>query len=151
MKQKRQRNILDIIEEKAVETQDELTQELCNRGIIVTQATVSRDIKEMGLVKVPKGGDKYCYALPNDKSLSSADQRRLERLFKDSVIDLNYSENIILVKTYPGAAPSVASALDYSDISEIIGSVAGDDTILLVIKPKEAVQEILEKLDALFD
>lgn len=149
MKAKRHKKIMDIIETQEIETQDELTEELFKRGICVTQATISRDIKELSLVKIPVNG-KYCYALPNDRN-AGRDQRRIQRLFKDSVTDIDFSENLILVRTLPGGAPSVASAIDTANFSEVIGTVAGDDTILVIVKPKEAVGGLIDKFNSLLD
>jgi len=144
----RQRLILGIITEKPVATQWQLTQELKKRGLKVTQATVSRDIKELGLIKIPFGENRYRYALPPGDRRSNP-YLRLERLFQDSVLKIDHSENLVVVKTLPGTAHAVASCIDQVEWPEIIGTVAGDDTILVIVKPKEAVPRILERLHAL--
>lgn len=149
MKLRRQQLILEIIEEKAVTTQEELAQELKSRGIETTQATISRDIKELRLIKVPTGGDTYRYARPQQQLDTPRLYERLRRLFNDSVVGIDYSENIIIIRTLPGAAQGVAYAVEQMGWKEIIGTVAGDDTILAVIKPKEMVGQMIERFDSL--
>ena len=146
MKERRLELIREIIRHEIIETQDELAAQLRKRRIAVTQATVSRDIKELMLIKVPTGDGRYRYAYPMEKNLVFS-KNRMSRMFQDSVIGLDYSENIIVVKTLPGTANAVASTLDYAKWPEIIGTVAGDDNILVVVKPKEAVPRIIKKLE----
>lgn len=148
MKSKRQRKIRELIEEMVMETQEQLVDELKRQGFEVTQATVSRDIKELGLVKVPAGINSFRYALPHKLSIGNA-YERLQRMFEDAVNAIDYSENLILIRTMPGTAMAVASLLDNLGWKEIIGTVAGDDTILVIAKPKEAVQDIIERLQNL--
>lgn len=149
MKLRRQQLILEIIESKPIATQEELARELEKRGISTTQATISRDIKELQLVKVPAGGDVYRYARPQNQMDSSRSQERLRRLFQDAVVSIDFSENIIVVRTLPGAAQGVASAIDQSGWREIIGTVAGDDTIFVIVKPRDVVMQVVEKLESL--
>ena len=144
MKTKRHRKILELIKENVISTQEELADILRAEGYNVTQATVSRDIKELALVKVSAGGDNYKYALPPEVSVSES---RLRFMLKEFVINYDYSENIMIIHTAPGNANAVASALDTAKWENIMGSVAGDDTILLVIKPKEAMDAVIEKLE----
>lgn len=145
MKATRHARIKEIIEHCVIETQEELANALRQQHIVVTQATVSRDIKELMLIKVPTGDGRYRYAYPTDKELIYS-KNRLLNLFRDSVVGLNFSENIIVVKTLPGAANAVASTLDYAKWPEIIGTVAGDDNIFVVIKPISAVEDIMKRL-----
>ena len=145
MKSIRQTRIKDIIENKVIETQEELAEELRKKSIDVTQATVSRDIKELMLIKLPTGDGRYRYAFPLEKNVVFS-QSRMVRMFQDSVTSIDYSENIIVIKTLPGAANAVASTLDYAKWPEIIGTVAGDDNILAVIKPIQAVEDIVQRL-----
>lgn len=148
MKSIRHAKIKDIIEREIIETQEDLAEALHRQHIEVTQATVSRDIKELMLIKVPTGDGHSRYASPMDKSIIFS-KERISRLFQDSVTGLDFSENIIVVKTLPGAANIVASALDYARWPEIIGTVAGDDSILVVVKPREAATKIMKKMDLL--
>ena len=145
MKSIRHTRIKDIIENKVIETQEELAEELRKKSIDVTQATVSRDIKELMLIKLPTGDGRYRYAFPLEKNVIFS-QSRMVRMFQDSVTSIDYSENIIVIKTLPGAANAVASTLDYAKWPEIIGTVAGDDNILAVIKPIQAVEDIVQRL-----
>ena len=148
MKIARHERIKEIIESQVIETQDDLAQALRNSGIDVTQATVSRDIKELMLIKIPTGDGRSRYAYPMEKNIIFS-KTRMTRMFQDAVIGMNFSENIIVIKTLPGTANAVASTLDHAKWPEIIGTVAGDDNILVVVKPIEAVPEILKKLELL--
>ncbi|NLJ72738.1 MAG: arginine repressor [Syntrophomonadaceae bacterium] len=142
MKLRRQFAIMDIIANHRITTQEDLNKALKEAGFKVTQATISRDIKELQLVKIPFQ-DSYRYALPETTTLKGTEQRMV-RVFKDSVININYSENIIVIRTMPGAAQSVASVIDNADMPNILGSVAGDDTIIVVVKPISAVEKVLK-------
>lgn len=141
MKARRHFAIRDILSSERISTQEELCEELKNRGYDVTQATVSRDIKELSLVKIPDEIG-YRYAWPDAPGRKSS-QLRMKRAFQDSVVSCNCSENIIVIKTLPGAAQSIASMVDAVDNLHILGTVAGDDTIFIVIKPLDAVEAVL--------
>ncbi len=148
MKAVRHANIKAIIEHSVIETQEELAEELRKKNIEVTQATVSRDIKELMLIKVPTGDGRYRYAFPMEKNVVFS-QSRMDRMFRDSVTGLDFSENIVVIKTLPGTAQAVASTIDYAKWPEIIGTVAGDDNILVVVKPTDAAVRIVAKFQAL--
>ncbi len=148
MKLARHAKIKDIIEHEVIETQEDLSAALKKRHIAVTQATVSRDIKELMLIKVPIGDGRYRYAAPIENKLIFT-PNRMARLFQDSVTGLDCSENIIVVKTLPGTANAVAAAIDHSKWPEVIGTVAGDDNILVVVKPKDSVPSVMEKMERL--
>lgn len=148
MKSERQKAILRVVGEESIETQSELAQRLKEKGFKVTQATISRDIKDLGLVKVPGSENKYCYAAPPDHRMANV-VGRLERMFQDSVVRFDDSENIVLIKTLPGTAHAVASCIDSIAWPEVIGTVAGDDTILVIVKPKEAVQTLIHRFSSL--
>lgn len=148
MKGLRHAKIKEIIEHGAIETQEDLAEALRKDGIEVTQATVSRDIKELRLIKVPAGDGRYRYAFPAEQSVVFS-QSRMERMFKDSVIAIDYSQNIVVVKTLPGTANAVASTIDSARWPEIIGTLAGDDNILVVVKPIDAAVRVIEKFQAL--
>ena len=151
MKGKRQEKILELIEKYNIETQEELIARLAECGIESKQTTVSRDIKELMLIKVPTGDGRYRYALPAQENYAFT-KERMRRIFNDTIIDCDYSENILVVKTLPGGANTVAAALDYCKWPEIIGTVAGDDSILVVIKPKETAPVVRKRiLDMLQD
>lgn len=144
MKAQRQGKILDIVRERKVETQEELASALRAAGFDVTQATVSRDIKELSLIKIPGEDNTSYYASPDEQVMRRGDDR-LRRLVKLSLSDINSSENLIIIKTPPGEAQGMASAIDHAHWQEIIGTVAGDDTILIVVKPKESTPEVMQR------
>jgi len=148
VKNDRQAMIIAIIKEQVIGTQEELGEALKNRGVMVTQATLSRDLKELGLVKIPTPEGYYRYSLPQDRTPGDF-LRRAQRMFEDAVISVDYAENLIVVKTTSGNAQGVAAALDDLDWPEVVGTVAGDNTILMVIRSKEAVSEILKRFNQL--
>jgi len=148
MKVARQRKIQEIIENQNIETQSELTEVLRKQGFEVTQATVSRDIKELGLIKIPTGFNSGKYSIPGKITLVNLHERT-KRLFRDNVTNIDFSENLIIIRTLPGAAQAIASCIDHLDSKEIIGTVAGDDTIMMVIKPKDRVSAVIEKMEEL--
>ena len=135
MKNARQTAILSLIEQYDIETQEELAAKLREQGIVVTQATVSRDIKELRLLKVlsSKGGYKYATADKAERGLSD----RFVRMFKDSVLSISYASNIIVIKTLPGSANAAAEAIDSMRLPEILGTMAGDNTIMAVATKEE--------------
>ncbi|MDD4801699.1 MAG: arginine repressor [Syntrophomonas sp.] len=142
MKSRRHFAIRDIISTERISTQEELCEVLRARGFDITQATVSRDIKELSLIKIPYE-DGYAYAWPDAPNTKNA-HLRIKRAFQDSVVSYDYSENIIVIKTLPGAAQSVASLIDSLANSHIIGTVAGDDTIFLIVKPKKSLPQVMD-------
>ena len=148
MKSHRQFKIQELITNEHIRTQEDLAQRLLEEGFNVTQATISRDIKEIGLIKIPGVDDEYYYALRGE-SLPMDYQERLKRMFKEVVISFDSSENIVVIKTIPGNAQALALLLDNTDWKEVIGSVAGDDTIFLLVKPKDKVLKIIQRLTEL--
>ena len=144
MKNMRHARIREIIQSKVIETQDDLTKALKEMSIDVTQATVSRDIKELMLIKVPMGDGCYRYAFPTDQATMFS-QARMARTFQDSVVSIKASENIIVFKTLPGTAQAVAYTIDYVKWPEILGTVAGDDTIFVVVADKNCVDSLIAK------
>ncbi len=150
MKTRRHARIKEIVENRAIQTQDELADELRKIGIEVTQATVSRDIKELMLIKVPAADGEYRYALPTEHNVAFS-QSRMERTFQDSVVAVDYSLNLIVLKTLPGTAQAVAYTIDTARWPEILGTVAGDDTICVVVKPPEAVNEVTARFQTLMN
>ncbi|MDO4541293.1 MAG: arginine repressor [Bacillota bacterium] len=147
-KNSRQKMIQKIIEKEEISTQFELAERLKSHGFNVTQATVSRDIKEIGLIKIPMEGNLSKYSMPVNISVGNIAER-MRRMFMDNAVSVNSAENIIIVKTLPGTAQGLAACLDQASWPEIIGSIAGDDTILLIIKEKGLVDGIMQKFDSL--
>ncbi|MHB8927154.1 MAG: arginine repressor [Bacillota bacterium] len=142
MKTLRQMKILEIIRNENVETQEHLAEKLRSAGIEATQATVSRDIRELRLIRAPNGRGKYRYAMPADPSPLT----RMRRYFRDSLLNLDHSENIVVIKCLPGTAPAVGSTVDSLGWPEIVGTVAGDDTILVVARSSEVAPQLVERL-----
>lgn len=152
MKKERQTAILSIIREEPIETQGQLLNRLRERGFLVTQATVSRDIKELGLVKVKVQGGRDRYTLPHAHSMADG-EARLRRAFGDYVVELIPCGDFIVVKTLPGAAQTVAVLLDGMDWPELVGTIGGDDTILVLVRNEKPVSplvgEVLARLEEL--
>lgn len=144
MKSARHFAIRDIVNTERIATQEELCTALHNRGLNVTQATVSRDIKELQLMKIPDEQG-YRYAMPDNANRFAVNKERTRRIFRDSVIHLDDSENLIVIKTLPGAAQAVASMIDAAGWENILGTVAGDDTIFVAVKPKDMVQSLVHE------
>ncbi len=144
MKITRHAKILELIENYDIETQEELAQKLCDEGYIVTQATVSRDIREMKLTKIAteKGRQKYAVISGNDTEITE----RLTRVFREAVVKMDYAQNMIVVKTLEGMGMAVAVALDNMQNSEILGTIAGDDTVFCVVRTHNQAAAIIEKL-----
>ena len=139
MKNSRQEMILDIIKENKVRTHETLVSELSKRGVFVTQATVSRDIKELGIVKVPDSkGSIYAVSARWDNPL---------RKFAADVVSVTEAGNLVIVRTHPGMASAVAAAVDKEMHNEIAGSIAGDDTIFVAAASLEIAKGIAEKLE----
>lgn len=144
MKNRRQRRILEIVSNENIGTQKELAERLQQEGFETTQATISRDIKELLLVKVNIGGDRYKYVIAQETPVTDA---KLRMVLREFILSYDYSENLLILNTAPGNANTVASAIDRARWPQVIGTLAGDDTVMLVIKPKEAVQEVVEKIE----
>jgi transcriptional regulator of arginine metabolism len=144
MKAKRQRKIREIISEREIETQEELVEALKEAGMHVTQATVSRDIKELQLIKVPLEDGRYKYSLPQDQRFNPAS--KLKRALMDHFVSTDYAENLVVVKCMPGTANTIASLIDGMDWPELIGSVSGDDTTLLVCRTKEQAEMVVSRI-----
>ncbi len=145
MKNVRHGKIKEIIDSNVIETQEELAKALKDVGIEVTQATVSRDIKELMLIKVPTANGGYRYAYPKDHSVVMSSER-IARTFHDYVTDVRCSESLIVVRTMPGTVQSVAYALDYLKWSEVLGTIAGDDTIFVATDSKEGMAAVVGRI-----
>ncbi|HEY8423432.1 MAG TPA: arginine repressor [Clostridia bacterium] len=139
----RQTKILEIISQKDIETQEELVAELKKANFDVTQATVSRDIKELGLIKVLGESRKYKYAVEKTSNINV----KLTNLFKESVISIDSANNLIVVKTLSGSANAAAVMVDKSGFEGVLGCIAGDDTFLIVCRNEDVVKNILQKLN----
>ena len=149
MKPGRQNAILEIIAEREIETQNQLLEALAARGIHSTQATLSRDIKDMRLVKELGENGKYHYvASAHPEGDDSAE--RLKKIFRESVISYDVAQNIFILKTLPGLAPAACSAIDAMKIKGFVGSLAGDDTAFLAMRDTASAQELYHEIEMLF-
>lgn len=147
MKNDRQSMILEIISQENIETQEQLLVRLQERGITSTQATISRDIKELRLVKELSGGG-YRYASSERKGLADSDAR-LRNIFKEGVTSVDRAQNIVVVRTMPGLASAACSALDSMEIPGMVGSLAGDDTGILIMRDNDAAERFNQEVHKL--
>ena len=145
MKTKRQRKIIELITERNVETQDELAALLEKEGFTVTQATISRDIRELNLTKSvsPDGGQKYSIAV----SALGGIYGKYLRVLSDGILKMEIAENILVIKTVSGMAMAVGAAVDAMSIENVVGCVAGDDTIMCIIKTKEDAPVVKARIE----
>ena len=148
MKNVRQKKIIELIEKYDIDTQETLIERLAEVGIAVTQTTVSRDIRELKLVKGMTGKGTYKYVVPSVSRENNAPV--LNSALTDAVTKIEAAKNIVVVKTFPGMANALAVCVDTLEHPHIVGSVAGDDTILLVIKDDETAKMVEEKLKTVF-
>ena len=146
VKARRHQRILDIVRSKPIQTQEDLSAELAREGMSVTQATISRDIKELRLIKAPVGDGSYRYTVPVDRNIDDIN-RRIERVFREAVISVEDSDNIVVIRTLEGAAQAIGAIVDDLDWPEVVGSLAGDDTIFVVVKPAEKALEIMARFN----
>lgn len=149
MKKGRQEKILELIAKYEVETQDELMELLYGEGYVVTQATVSRDIRDLDLIKVALPGGSYKYVASGVPKRVKTQAGPLSQAVADTVISVTCAQNIVVLKTAAGMAQAVAIVIDRMPDSEIIGSVAGDDTIIVVVSNSETAVEVAAKLKKL--
>lgn len=132
--------IREIISKKDIETQDELVEELKKAGFNVTQATVSRDIKELHLVKVPLQDGRYKYSLPADQRFNPL--QKLRRSLTDAFVGIDRANHLLVMKTLPGNAMALGALIDNLDWEEILGTICGDDTILIICKTEEQAEKV---------
>ena len=145
MKNNRQSMILEIISQENIETQEQLLTRLQERGISSTQATISRDIKQMHLIKEPVGQGVYKYAVSGNRTkLNFAE--KLRTIFRESITRIAYAQNIVVLKTMPGLASAACSALDNMDIAYMVGSLAGDDTAFLLMEDTASAAAFCEEI-----
>lgn len=145
MKQARQREIVRIINENSIETQEELMEKLADNGFTTTQATISRDIRELNLKKTIYSGNKRKYVVGN-AAVDTANTGSYSQVLENCIISLEAAGNIIVVKTVPGMAMAVAAAVDKLDIEGIVGCIAGDDTLFAAIKHSGLSEDIIGEI-----
>ncbi len=155
MKSLRHEKILEIITKYDVETQEELTEYLKNEGFAVTQATVSRDIKALRLIKVAAGTDggvdnRYKYSVNTSKDeVDSALGAKFKAILGHAIVSCDYAGNLVVMKTYAGMAQASAAAIDSMSIDNVLGTIAGDDTILVVVRTEAEAEELVKKIEKL--
>lgn len=133
-----------------METQDQLLDELRARGLQATQATISRDIKELHLLKEPIGNGAYCYRRMADRQETGSGSR-LKTIFREGVLSFDVAQNIVVVKTMPGLASAAAAAIDGMNIGDLVGSLAGDDTVILIMRTNQAAQAFCDEIHRMMD
>lgn len=146
MKSIRQMAILDVIQRQDIETQEELAAALAARGITVTQATVSRDIKEMRLIKVMGPNGAYKYAAQDKEGTGAGLSERFNRMLADSLLSVAASRNLVVIQTLSGSAGMAGEAIDSMQWPEVIGSLAGDNTILLILREEVDPQVVVARV-----
>ncbi|MFB5675479.1 transcriptional regulator AhrC/ArgR [Paenibacillus terreus] len=144
MKGQRHIKIREIITHQDIETQDELVEALREAGFQVTQATVSRDIKELLLIKVPMDDGRYKYSLPSDQRYNPV--HKLKRALVDNFLQIDSTGNLIVMKCLPGTANSIAALLDSIEWPEIMGTISGDDTILIICRTHENSTDVVKQI-----
>ena len=140
----RHAKILEIISSKEIETQEELCEELERQNIVVTQATISRDIRDLRLFKVAGVEKKYRYAYINESD--SEISPKMKSLFRECVLSIKAAQNLVVIKTLVGNGANAGTVVDKLNHNEIVGSVAGDDTLLVVCQDNESAQAVVEKI-----
>lgn len=146
MRTKRQNAILSIIEGEFIETQNDLSDRLEKMGFVVTQATVSRDIKELRLIKRQTSDGRYRYIREGAPDVPGDKQNRIHTIFSHSVVSVDYALNNIVIKTLSGMAQAAAITIESMNRPEILGTIAGDDTVLLVARSEKDASELTETL-----
>ncbi len=144
MKSQRQERILELISKYEIETQEDMMERLRSEGFKVTQATVSRDLKELKLTKTLTARGTYRYCVNSGRYHTGS--VKLNSAMVDSIVQVDHSLNNVVIKTYPGLAQAVASAIDALNMNSILGCVAGDDTIIIVTRDVEGAEEISRKI-----
>jgi transcriptional regulator of arginine metabolism len=148
MKGQRHLKIREILNNQEVETQDDLVHALRSAGFQITQATVSRDIKDMHLIKVPLDNGSYKYSLPSEQRFNP--MQRLKRALTDHFTSIDYTENLVVLKCMPGTANAIGMLMDNLEWNEIMGTICGDDTILIICRTKEQSQIVVNQILAIF-
>lgn len=150
MKTKRQARILEIVSTREVETQEQLLQELQDAGFYCTQATVSRDIRELRIVKELTGSGTYRYAT-STKEVKGTFTSRMNTIFRECVTGIDFAQNLVVIHTLPGLASAAGSAVDGMEMSFVLGTLAGDDTVMIVMKDTNAASAFCGEIKKLLN
>lgn len=149
MKKSRQGKVIEIIEKYDVETQEDLASRLREAGFQVTQATVSRDIRELKLTKMPTGKGRQKYVILKQEDTHMGD--KYIRVLRDGFVSMDNAQNILVMKTVAGMAMAVAAAVDALKFKEVVGCIAGDDTIMIAVRTVEETQQLMERIRSMMD
>ena len=148
-KPQRQHRIQRLLEDQAVSTQEQLVELLAADGVVATQATVSRDLEDLGAIKVRVPGGETVYAVPAMPKDAVAPEDHLRRVCSEWVVEVAHSHNLVVLRTPPGSAHVVGSALDRAGLPDVLGTVAGDDTLLLVVAERTTGKAVAKQLSQL--
>lgn len=148
MKSQRQAKIMEIISNRNVETQEQLLAELQQEGFRCTQATISRDIKEMRIIKELTGMGTYRYTTSNNE-IGGTFTSKLNTIFRECVVSYDYAQNIIVIRTLPGLASAAGSAIDAMNLSAVVGTLAGDDTVMVIMRDSNAAAAFCGEIKSL--
>ena len=151
MKNARHSKILELIGQHSIDKQEELLAHLRRSGFEVTQATVSRDIRELGLVKVATGDGHYRYVAASGAGKSAHSPSRFETIFRESVLKADFAGHFVLVKCYTGMANAACATFDAAEFADVVGTLSGDDTFLVVTRSEEGAREITDRLHKLLN
>ena len=150
MKSNRQKRILELIAEKNIETQEQLLQELQDSGYQCTQATISRDIKELRIVKTLDGFGGYRYSAPQKHSNEKFDARFSE-IFRKSVTSMDYAQNLVVIKTLPSLGPAAGANIDGLHMPSVVGTLSGDDTALVIMRDTESAMQFCAEIQKMLE
>ena len=145
MKQNRHQKIAELVSRYEIETQEELAEKLKEAGFSVTQATISRDIRQMNLSKLPAGNGRQKYVILKQEHELLADNKYI-RVLRDGFVSMDMAQNILVMRTVSGMAMAVAAALDAIHFSEVVGCIAGDDTIMIAVRSVDDTKILMEKI-----
>ena len=148
-KPQRQHRVQRLLEDHAVSTQEQLVELLAADGVVATQATVSRDLEDLGAIKVRVPGGETVYAVPAMPKDAIAPEEHLRRVCSEWVVEVAHSQNLVVLRTPPGSAHVVGSALDRAGLPDVLGTVAGDDTVLLVVAERTTGQSVAHRISDL--
>ena len=150
MKANRQKKILELIAEKSIETQEQLLKELHDCGYKSTQATVSRDIKELRIIKTLDGLGGYRYSVPHKNEGEKFDAR-FRVIFRECVTSMDYAQNLVVVKTMPGLGAAAGANIDALHMPSVVGTLSGDDTTLVIMRDNESAMDFCDEIHRMLD
>jgi len=148
-KPQRQHRVARILEDHAVASQDQLVELLAADGVVASQVTVSRDLEELGAVKVRMAGGETVYAIPELPKDQRAPESHLRRVLGEWLVEVSHSANLVVLRTPPGSAHVVGSAIDRAGLADVLGSVAGDDTVLVIVSERVGGEPVARRLSEL--